>query len=105
MEEAFAAKTRYVCRTNVQDKKIQRVQCKTIEIDAEEGKKPSKKPAVQGDDDDDEAIHSDDNSSEEQEQINFNNKDDDEEISTKLVSITQDLTLQSNAAAQVDSCK
>ncbi|CAF0806671.1 unnamed protein product [Adineta ricciae] len=104
MEEAFAANTRYVCRTDVRDKKIQRVRCKTIEIDAEEGKKPGKKPAVQGDDDD-AAIRSDDNSSEEQEEIDFNNKDDDEEISTKLVSITQDLTLQSNAAAQVDGCQ
>ncbi|UJR15532.1 hypothetical protein I4U23_002471 [Adineta vaga] len=106
MEDVFAAKTRYACRTDIRDKKIQRVRCKTFEIDSEEDRKPSKKSTNQKNSDQDEQIRSDDDDSSEEDEIDFNDKDDDEEeISTKLVSITQDLTLQPNVAAQVDGCQ
>ena len=98
MEEVFSTKTRYVCRTDITNKNIQAVKCKTIEIDADEARKPSKKstPNQQH------HIHMDENSSEEDQEIDFTDKDD-EEISGKHISIKQELTLQAGGVANVDA--
>ncbi len=96
MEEVFSTKTRYVCRTDITDKKIQAVKCKTIEIDAEETRKSSKKSTH------DHHIHMDENSSEEDKEIDFTDKED-EEISGKHISIKQELTLQPGGVANVDA--
>lgn len=96
VEEVFAAKSRYVCQTEVRDKKIQTVTCKTIEIDTDDRKKPSHKPA------DHDHIHGGDSSSEEDDdEVEFDGKDD-EEISSKLISIKQELKLQAPGNFFVD---
>ena len=86
VEEVFASKARYVCQTDIQDKKIQSVTCKTHEVDTSKDRKPGAKGKPTDDDDD--------SSSEEE--------NDDAEISSKLVSIRQELKLQSGGAANVD---
>ena len=51
-------------------------------------------------------IHGSDSSSEEDDDdddVEFNDKDDDEEISSKLVSIKQELKLQTTSAVNVDA--
>lgn len=83
LEETFTAKSRYVCQTEIRDKTVQSVNCKTVEVD--EDKNADKNNS------------NDDNSSEEND-----DNDDNEEISTKLVSIKQELKLQSGAVANVD---
>jgi predicted RNA-binding protein Jag len=98
----FSTKTRYVCRTDIRDKRIQSVQCKTIDVEHDAGRKPATKHA----DDEHDHIHgSDDSSEEEDADVEFNEQDDDdeEEISSKLVSIKQELKLQSTAAVNVDA--
>ncbi|UJR31139.1 hypothetical protein I4U23_018646 [Adineta vaga] len=100
MEEVFSAKTRYVCRTDIRDKKIQSVQCKTIEIDSDSARKSSKKHAEH----DHDHIHGSDSSSEEEDdEVDFDTKDEDEEISSKLVSIKQELKLQTTGGINVDA--
>ena len=100
MEEAFSIKTRYVCRTDIRDKKIQSVKCKTVEVDPDSARKSSKK------DDDHDHVHGDDSSSEEEDdEIDFDAKDEDEEISSKLVSIKQELKLQTTGGINVDAGK
>ncbi len=96
IEEVFSAKSRYVCQTEIRDKKIQSVKCKTIEMDTDNDKKPAHKH------DDHDDIHDSDSSSEEDDDVDFNNKDD-EEISSKLVSIKQELLLQTSGAINVDA--
>ena len=81
----FSAKSHYVCQTDIRDKKIQTVTCKTIEIDTDDGKKSSAKHAGH------DHIHESDSSSEEDDDDD-DGKDDDE-ISSKLVSIKQELKL------------
>jgi hypothetical protein len=101
-EEAFSANTRYVCQTEIRDKKIQSVKCKTIEIETDQGRKPAGKHVH----DDHDHIHGSDSSSEEEDDdVDFNDKDDDEEISSKLVSIKQELKLQTTAAINVDASR
>ncbi|CAF4315239.1 unnamed protein product, partial [Rotaria magnacalcarata] len=90
MEEVFTAKTRYICQTEIRDKKIQSVKCKTIEMDADDTRKSTQKNQ---DDDDD--------SAEEDFNANFDDNDDDE-ISSKLISIKQELKLQSSESVSVD---
>ncbi len=98
MEEIFSAKSRYICQTEIRDKKIQTVKCKTIEIETDDGKKPSNKNS------DHDHIHSSDDSSSEEDDddVDFNEKDD-EEISPKLISIKQELQLQTTGAINVDA--
>ncbi len=98
MEEVFSAKTRYICQTEIRDKKIQTVKCKTIEIDTDDGKKSSNKNSNH------DHIHSSDDSSSEEddEDVDFNEKDD-EEISSKLISIKQELKLQTSGTVNVDA--
>ncbi len=96
IEDSFAAKSRYVCQTEIRDKKIQSVKCKTIEIEADDDKKPAQQKAG-----DKEHVHGDDSSSEEDDDVDFNDKDD-EEISSKLISIKQELKLQTTGAVNVD---
>ncbi|CAF1431772.1 unnamed protein product, partial [Adineta ricciae] len=98
MEEAFSIKARYVCRTDIRDKKIQSVKCKTIEVDPDSARKSSKKG-----DDHDHAHGSDSSSEEEDDEIDFDVKDEDEEISSKLVSIKQELKLQTTGGINVDA--
>ncbi len=95
MEEVFTAKTHYVCQTEIRDKKIQSVKCKTIEIDADDAKKPSNKDAH-------DHVHGEDSSSEEDDNVDFHEKED-EEISSKLVSIKQELKLQPTGAINIDA--
>jgi hypothetical protein len=99
IEEVFTAKTRYVCQTKISDKQLQSVKCKTIEIETDDDKKSSKKPTSK---DVDVNNHGrTDDSSEESDEIDFNDKDD-EEISSKLISIKQELKLQTGRSANVD---
>ena len=89
MEEVFSAKSRYVCQTEIRDKKIQTVSCKTIEVETDDGKKSSNKHASH------DHSHNDDSSSEEDDDDDDGKGDgkDDEEISSKLISIKQELKL------------
>ncbi|CAF5031361.1 unnamed protein product [Rotaria sp. Silwood1] len=95
IEEVFSAKTQYVCQTDIRDKKVQSVKCKTIEVDAD-GSKSNKNS-----DHDHDHMHDDESSSEEDTEVDFDDKD--EEISSKLVSIKQQLTLKTTAAINVDA--
>ncbi|CAF1498906.1 unnamed protein product [Rotaria sp. Silwood1] len=95
VEEVFSAKTQYVCQTDIRDKKVQSVKCKTIEVDAD-GSKSNKNS-----DHDHDHMHDDESSSEEDTEVDFDDKD--EEISSKLVSIKQQLTLKTTAAINVDA--
>ena len=95
VEEVFSAKTHYICQTDISDKKVKTVKCKTIEVDSDDGKKSSK-----GGDDHDH-LHDDDSSSEEDNEVNLDDKD--EEISSKLVSIKQKLELKTTGAMNVDA--
>ncbi|CAM4823264.1 unnamed protein product [Rotaria magnacalcarata] len=70
MEEVFTAKTRYICQTEIRNKKIQFVKY-------------------------------DDDSAEEDFNANFDDNDDDE-ISSKFISIKQELKLQSSVSVSVD---
>ncbi|CAF4045453.1 unnamed protein product [Rotaria sp. Silwood2] len=94
VEEVFSAKTHYVCQTDISDKKVKSVKCKTIEVDADDSKKSTKK------DDDHDHVH-DDDSSEEDTEVDFD--DQDEEISSKLISISQQLDLKTTGAINVDA--
>lgn len=78
MEEIFTAQTRYVCQTEVRDRKIQSVKCKTIEVEEDE--------------DDDVGDDS---------EVDFD--DEDEDISSKHISIKQELKLlQFSGSISVD---
>ncbi|CAF3221829.1 unnamed protein product [Rotaria sp. Silwood2] len=94
VEEVFSAKTHYVCQTDISDKKVKSVKCKTIEVDADDSKKSTKK------DDDHDHVH-DDDSSEEDTEVDFDEQD--EEISSKLISISQQLDLKTTGAINVDA--
>ncbi|CAF3494383.1 unnamed protein product [Rotaria socialis] len=74
MQEVFTGKTRYICQTEIHDKKIQFVKRKTIEMGADDTRKSTQK----------------------------NQDDDDHEISSKLISIKQKLKLQPSGSASVD---
>ncbi|CAM4865323.1 unnamed protein product [Rotaria socialis] len=87
VEQAFAAKTSYVCQTEITNKKVKSVKCKTIEIEDGDSEKSSKTDK--------------DSSSEEDNDIDFDEKD--EEISSKLISIKQTLELTTSSAANVDA--
>ncbi|CAF1034217.1 unnamed protein product [Rotaria magnacalcarata] len=87
VEQAFAAKTSYVCQTEITNKKVKSVKCKTIEIEDGDSEKSSKTDK--------------DSSSEEDNDIDFDDKD--EEISSKLVSIKQTLELTTSSAVNVDA--
>ena len=69
-------------------------------MDNDDDRKPTKKPGQKKADDDDH-FHGEDSSSEEDEDVDFNDKAK-EEISSKLISITQELKLQAGGAANVD---
>ena len=77
---------------------MQSVKCKTIEIETDDGKKPANKNLNH------DHLHSSDDSSSEEDDadVKFNDKDD-EEISSKLVSIKQELKLQASGAVNVDA--
>ncbi|CAF1233028.1 unnamed protein product [Adineta steineri] len=100
-ENVFSSKKRYVCQTEVREKKIQTVKCKTIEMETDEDEKSTKK-SEKDKNDDDNHVRNVDSSSEEDNDIDFNDKDDEEEISTKHESIKQELKLVSSGAVNVD---
>jgi hypothetical protein len=83
MEDVFSAKARYACQTDIRAKTIQSVVCKTIEIESDSHSKSAGKKDS-----------SDDSESSEE-----------EEISSKLVSIQQELKLQTSTAVQVDESR
>ncbi|CAF4381438.1 unnamed protein product, partial [Adineta steineri] len=87
VEEVFSAKSRYVCQTEIRDKKIQSVKCKTIEIDSDSDKKSADKHTHDNHD----HIDGSDSSSSEEDDHDFSDKADEEEISSKLISIKQEL--------------
>ena len=102
IEEVFSAKSRYVCQTEVRDKKIQSVKCKTIEVETDDDRKPDQKGGnnqrrTSGND----HTHNDDSDSDEDTSGDFNDRDDDE-ISSKLVFIKQELKLQSSGSGNVE---
>lgn len=92
MEELFMAKTNYVCQTEVTDKKIQSVKCKTVEMDSADKDKASKKDS---DDSSEESAEGNDSDSDDED-------GDDDEISPKLISIKQELKLQTSGAIAVN---
>ncbi|CAF0741101.1 unnamed protein product [Adineta steineri] len=99
VEEVFSAKSRYVCQTEIRDKKIQSVKCKTIEIDSDSDKKSTDKHTHDNHD----HIDGSDSSSSEEDDHDFSDKADEEEISSKLISIKQELKLQATSVVNVDA--
>ena len=100
MKEVFTAKTRYVCQTNIRNEKIQTVKCKTIEVETDDDQNLARKNSNNAEDDF-KPVRSDDISSEDFD-VDFDYDDDYEEISSKLLSIKQELTLQTDGSVSVN---
>ncbi|CAF0940658.1 unnamed protein product [Rotaria sordida] len=99
MEEVFTSRTRYMCRTEIRDKKVQSVKCKTVDMDADDTKTSTQKRTQTWDDNDD---HIDTDDSSEEVNANFNVNDRDDEISSKFILIKQELKLLTSGYVPVD---
>lgn len=88
IEEVFSANTRYVCQTKISSKLIQSVNCKTVEVGNEDDKVSDK--------------HKDHDHAE-GEESSEEDGDDDDDISSKLVYISQELTLEKSSSVNVDA--
>ena len=85
-----------MCQTEIDNKKVQSVKCKTIEVDKDATEKLFSRHK-HGPNDDDDDSGADDES--------FEEDDEYEEISSKIVSVKQKLQLQSSDAVNINASK